>query len=73
MSIAARTLLALILVSVAVVVWAWDLNAGLVRNGCIGAGRFDPSTGTVHFEAFPRPRFFCLYTLKSGRVVRRSW
>ena len=48
-----------------------DLNAGLVRNGCIGAGRLKPSAAAVHFAAFP-PHFFCRYTLKNGRVVERS-
>jgi hypothetical protein len=48
-----------------------DLNAGLLRNGCIGDVGLPPSTGRVQFKAFP-PHFFCRYRTKDGRVVERS-
>jgi len=72
MSILTRAVLVLALAVVVVAVYAFtDLNAGLLRNGCIGDVGLPPSTGTVHFKAFP-PHFFCLYRTKNGRVVERS-
>jgi len=71
-SIAARTFLVCVLVLVVAAVYAWHLNVNLLRDGCIGARGFPPDTGTVHFKAFPRGHFYCLYRTKQGRVLQSS-
>ena len=72
MSLAARTFFVLVLLFVAVVVYALKYaNLGLVRDGCNGALVGLPQNGRVHFKAFP-PQYVCRYRTKNGRVVERS-